>query len=369
MRSGPPIREQRELYEMTQGDSGELSTLSEDPECRETALPALDSWITPTERFYVRNHFSQMPDADASTWRLSVEGEVETPLDLGYEELSSLPARTVVATLECAGNSRSYLTPPAEGISFRHGAVGNAEWTGVPLRELLSRARPKPDTVEVLFKGADSGEEEEEGVKLEIDYARSLPLEKALDHDTLVAYQMNGETLQPVHGYPLRLIVPGWYGMASVKWLRRITVLATPYEGFFQSRRYVYIPNGEAQPNWQPVTSLQVKSLITRPRHGEVVRPGEFTVQGVAWSEGGGITRIELSTDGGRSWQEADLFGPQAAGAWRRWKSDWLATTPGHFILMCRAVDSRGNTQPASMPWNFRGYANNSIHSIAVEVP
>ena len=354
---------------MTQGDFGELSTLSEDPECRETALPALDSWITPTERFYVRNHFSKIPDADASTWRLRVEGEVEMPFDLGYEELSSLPATTVVATLECAGNSRSYLTPPAEGISFRHGAVGNAEWTGVPLRELLSRGGPKQGAVEVLFEGADSGEVEEGGVKLKIDYARSLPLEKALDHDTLVAYQMNGETLQPVHGYPLRLIVPGWYGMASVKWLRRVTVLATPYEGFFQSRRYVYIPNGEAQPNWQPVTSLQVKSLITQPRHGEVMRPGEFTVQGVAWSEGGEITRIELSADGGRSWQEADLFGPKAAGAWRRWKAEWHATTPGHFILMCRAVDSRGNTQPASMPWNFRGYANNSIHSIAVEVP
>jgi DMSO/TMAO reductase YedYZ molybdopterin-dependent catalytic subunit len=180
---------------------------------------------------------------------------------------------------------------------------------------------------------------------------------------------MNGETLQPVHGYPLRLIVPGWYDMASVKWLRRITVLASPFMGFFQSRRYVFIPNGEAQPNLERVASLKVKSLITRPRHGEVVRRGEFTVEGVAWSGGGEMTRLELSTDGGLNWNEADLFGPKAAGAWRRWKAEWHATTPGHFILMCRAVDSRGNTQPASMPWNFRGYANNSIHSIAVEVP
>jgi DMSO/TMAO reductase YedYZ molybdopterin-dependent catalytic subunit len=151
---------------VTLDDADALSTVSNDPAGSETVLPALDSWITPTERFYVRNHFSNVPDADASTWRLSVEGEVEKPLDLGYEELSSLPARTVVATLECAGNSRSYLTPPAEGISFRHGAVGNAEWTGVPLRELLTRAGPKQGTVEVLFEGADSGEEEEEGVKL-----------------------------------------------------------------------------------------------------------------------------------------------------------------------------------------------------------
>jgi DMSO/TMAO reductase YedYZ molybdopterin-dependent catalytic subunit len=337
--------------ESTHGDADTLSTLSEVPDARETALPALDSWITPTERFYARSHFSEIPDADASTWRLTVDGEVERSLDLSFDELASLPARSMVVTLECAGNSRSYLTPPAEGIGFRHGAVGTAEWTGVPLHELLSRAGPKQGAVEALFEGADSGEEEEEGVKLEIDYARSLPLGKALDPDTLVAYQMNGEPLQPVHGYPLRLIVPGWYGMASVKWLRRITVLASPYEGFFQSRRYVYIPNGEAQPTWEPVTSLKVKSLITRPRHGEVVRRGEFTVEGVAWSGG------------------AEIFGPQAAGAWRRWKSEWRPTTPGHFILMCRAVDSGGNTQPANMPWNFRGYANNSIHSIAVEVP
>jgi DMSO/TMAO reductase YedYZ molybdopterin-dependent catalytic subunit len=355
--------------ESTHGDIGDLSVVSEDPDCTETALPGLDSWITPTERFYVRSHFSKIPDLDASSWRLMVDGEVERSLDLSHQELTAFPARSVVATLECAGNSRSYVTPPAEGIRFRHGAVGNAEWTGVPLRELLSRAGPTQNTVEVLFEGADFGEEEEEGLGLELKYARSLPLEIAMAPDTLVAYQMNGEPLDPAHGYPLRLIVPGWYGMASVKWLHRVRLLARPFEGFFQRRRYVYIMDGESQSNWAPVNFLRVKSLITRPRHGEVVRQGEFTVHGVAWSGESEIARLELSINGGRSWQEADLFGPQAAGAWRRWKFQWNVTKAGHFILMPRATDSGGNTQPANVPWNFRGYANNSVHAIAVEVP
>jgi len=355
--------------EQAQIDTVDLSVVSEDPACSETALPALDSWITPTERFYIRSHFSEVPNVDVSSWSLKVDGEVERSLDLSFEDLKSLPARSAVVTLECAGNSRSYVTPPAEGLRFGHGAVGNAEWTGVPLHELLSRAGPKKGAVEALFEGTDAGEEEEEGLTLEIEYARSLPMAKAMSDDTLVAYLMNGEPLEPAHGYPVRLIVPGWYGMASVKWLRRVSLLPRPYQGFFQGRRYVNITDGESRSSWEPVKSVGVKSLITRPRHGEVVRQGEFTVHGVAWSGDGAIEGLELSTDGGRSWREAELFGPESAGAWRRWKFPWTPSTPGHFILMSRAVDSAGNTQPASIPWNFRGYANNSIHTIAVEVP
>lgn len=351
------------------GDTADLTTISEDPECRETTLASLDSWITPTERFYLRSHFSDVPNVDASTWRLSVDGEAEQPFELTYEELKSLPARSTVITLECAGNSRSYATPPAEGLRFLHGAVGTAEWTGVPLRDLLSRVRPAKSAVEVLFEGADTGEEEEEGDKLQLPYGRSLPLDQAMTDDILVAYLMNGEPLQQGHGHPARLIVPSWYGMASVKWLHRIRLLASPFEGFFQSRRYVFIMGGATRPSWEPVTTLQVKSLITRPVHGEIVRQGAYTVHGVAWSGISEISKLELSTDGGTSWQDAELFGTQAAGAWRRWRYQWNAASPGHFILMSRAVDAEGNTQPVSAPWNFRGYANNSIHTIAVEVP
>ena len=341
--------------------------VSEDPDAREALLPSLNSWTTPTERFYARSHFSDIPQADDS-WRLTVDGEVEHPLDLALSDLLSMPSRTLAATLECAGNSRLYLSPPAEGIGFLHGAVGNAEWTGVPLRDLLSRAAPKPGAVEALFEGADVGEEEEEGETLEVKFARSLPLEKAMHPDTLVAYRMNGEPLLPVHGSPLRLIVPGWYGMASVKWLRRISLLSEPFQGFFQGRRYVYITSGEAQERWEPVTTLKVKSLITRPRHGEVVRRGPYVVEGAAWSGDGPIARVQVSLDGGDDWRDAELFGPEAPGAWRRWRLRWDASTLGHFVLMSKATDSAGNVQPASVPWNFRGYANNAIHSIAVEV-
>lgn len=354
---------------MDRVDTDDLNVVSWDPPCSETVLSGLDSWITPIERFYVRSHFSAIPDIDVSSWRLKVEGEVDTSMELSYEDLRSLPTRSLIVTLECAGNSRSYLTPPAEGLRFGHGAVGNAEWTGVPLSELLLRAGPKKEVTEVLFEGADLGEEEEEGLTLQLGYARSLPIEQAMSEDTLVAYLMNGEPLEPSHGCPARLVVPGWYGMASVKWLHRVSLLSRPYQGFFQSRRYVNITDGESLPQWEPVTSVQVKSLITRPRHGEVVSQDQYTVHGVAWSGVGTIKRQELSTDGGRSWQEAELLEPESAYAWRRWKFQWTSLTPGHFILMARATDSTGNTQLATVPWNFRGYANNSIHTIAVEVP
>ena len=274
--------------------------------CIETSLPSLDTWITPVDRFYTRSHFSEVPDLDASGYHLKVEGAVSSPLSLSYDELRALPSKVVVATLECAGNSRSYVTPPAEGLSFRHGAVGNARWTGVPVSELLSADMLQGTATEVLFEGSDVGEEEEEGETLQVRYARSLPLEVAFHADTILAYEMNGEPLQPAHGYPVRLIVPGWYAMASVKWLTRIEVLEEPFEGFFQERRYVFINEGETErQSWAPVTALRVKSIISRPRHGEVVQPGLYTIRGNAWSGDREITGVEASTSGGRDWEEA----------------------------------------------------------------
>ena len=353
----------------SEAESSEVVAVSEDPFCTETPLPSLDTWITPTGRFYARVHFSELPDPDSSGWRLEIGGAVDSPRTMDYEELLALPSREVVATLECAGNSRSHLEPPAEGINFHDGAVGNARWKGVPVSDLLSGAGPRGAATEVLFEGADFGEEEEEGAPLQLGYARSLPLGKALDRDTVVAYEMNGEPLEPAHGYPLRLIVPGWYGMASVKWLRRIRLLEEPFRGFFQERRYIYINEGETEGlSWEPVTTLRVKSLITHPRHGEVVQPGPYTVRGMAWSGEGEVVKLEVSTDGGRSWQEARLVGPSAPMAWRQWEFPWNVSRLGHFILMARATDSAGRAQPASIRWNFRGYANNAIQAIAVEV-
>ena len=215
--------------------------VSADPLYKEAPLTTLDPWITPTERFYIRNHFSEIPSLNVSSWRLVVEGHVHHPLDLSLADILALPGKEMAATLECAGNSRSYVTPPAEGLAFRHGAVGTARWRGVPLFLLLNRAGLKETAREVVFTRADYGREEEHGIALDLDCRRSLPLDKTLDPDTLLAYEMNGEALTPAQGHPLRLVVPRWYGMASVKWMMHIEVQDRPFEGFFQKRRYVFI--------------------------------------------------------------------------------------------------------------------------------
>ena len=350
--------------------SQDLLVTSEAPLCFESALPALDEWITPVQTFYTRSHFSETPDLGPSSYRLSVEGAVEAPFSLGLDDLRARPVKEVVATLECAGNSRSYVTPSAEGIRFGHGAVGNARWSGISLRDILTPDMVVSGAKEVLFEGADVGEEEEEGETLEVRFGRSLPLETALHADTILAYEMNGVPLTPNHGYPVRLIVPGWYAMASVKWLTHITVLTEPFEGFFQRRRYIFINEGETgQQSPPPVTRLRVKSIINRPRHGEVVHSGVYTIQGKAWSGEGEIVAVEVSTNGGRDWLAAEPVGPSAHGAWRQWEFPWKVSGAGHHILMARATDSAGNTQPVGIDWNFRGYANNGIHTIAVEVP
>ena len=210
-----------------------LTTISEDPLVRESIVDSLDTHVTPTESFYVRNHFTVVPEIDPDKWRLKVEGLVNTSLELTFDELLGLPSVESVVTLECAGNSRSYLTPPAEGIAFAHGAVSTARWKGVPLAEVLKRSGVAKDAIEVVFHGADTGEEEEDGVvySTELPYQRSLPVDTAMRPEMLLAYEMNGEPLTPDHGFPLRLLVPRWYGMASVKWLTHIEVVDKPFRG------------------------------------------------------------------------------------------------------------------------------------------
>ena len=344
----------------------ELVPVCEEPLCSESPLSAYDSWITPSSLFYVRSHFS-VPTLDASTWSISVEGETESPLELSYKEITALPTRRVVATLECAGNSRTTITPPAEGIPFGQGAVSTAEWIGVSLADVLDRAGLKSTAKEVVLEGADYGQEEEDDVPLELAYARSLPLKKALDPDTVLAHQMNGEVLSPEHGWPLRAIVPGWYGMASVKWLTHIRVLDRSFDGFFQTHRYS-IGEGTDIATATPLTSLRVKSLIIRPTAGEMIPPGEYLIRGFAWSGVEDIVTVQVSTDWGKTWQEAALVDPHSRYAWRQWQLVWQAKTPGRTMIMARATDSQGNTQPLSPPWNYRGYGNNSSSPVPVTV-
>ena len=358
------------LHALTEAST--LLTVSEGPVVRESPITSYDSRITPTERFYVRNHFEKVPDLDSETWYLKVDGLVDRSLDLSFDRILALPSAESIITLECAGNSRSYLTPPAEGLSFKHGAVSTARWKGVTLALVLERAGVREGAKEVVFHGADTGEEEEDGAVFATDlpYCRSLPIDTAQGSDILLAYEMNGAPLTRDHGFPLRLIVPRWYGMASVKWLTRIQVVDKPFNGFFQKRRYVFIDEGpEDKPERRPVTTLQVKSIITTPRHGEVIRPGPFAIKGFAWSGEGDVTGVEVTTDGGQNWSETRLLGESTRNCWRRWEFDWTASGPGHFIFMARATDSAGNRQPKSIPWNFRGYANNAIHTLAVEIP
>ena len=344
-----------------------LVPVQEDPQASEAPLPALNSRTTPNEQFYVRNHFS-VPQIDLATWSLGVDGEVERPFSLSYAEMRAMPSSRLVATLECAGNSRTTIAPPIEGIPFGHGAVSTAEWEGVPLAAILERARIKNTAREVVLEGADFGEEEEEGLPVELSYARSLSVEKALDPSILLAYRMNGEDLPLAHGWPLRAIVPGWYGMASVKWLTHIRVLDHPFYGFFQSRRYINISVGTQPASGTPVTRMRVESVVVRPLVGEAISLGQYIIRGYAWSGQGEVANVGVSTDWGKTWNEAKLLDPLSSYAWTRWEFAWVVEKPGRTIVMARATDSQGNTQPLSPVWDYRGYGNNGSYGVPVEV-
>jgi len=315
------------------------------PENSETPLEGLRGWVTPTRLFFVRNHFP-VPDIDVASWRLPVEGRVRRPRSWTFDELTNLPERTVFATVECAGNGRSFLQQHVHGVQWGAGAVGHAEWTGVPLRLLLEESGVEPDALEVLCEGADRGSEADHPAMM--PFARSLPLDKALDPDTLLVSRMNGELLEPSHGYPLRLFVPGWYGVASVKWLRRIEVLERPFRGYFQSKKYTIqrrTPAGGLET--VVVGPMEVKAEVLRPRDGASVGVGTSRISGVAWAGEEAVATVEVSTDGGLTWDEATLRGPQAPYSWTLWEFLWEAAVPGAHVLLARAVSAGGRVQPA----------------------
>src|SRR5262245_45197104 len=323
------------------------------PENSETPLESIRGWVTPTRLFFVRNHFP-VPEIDVDRWRLSVEGGVARPRQWSFDELSGLPERTVFATVECAGNGRSFLSPHVHGVQWGAGAVGHAEWTGVPLRLLLEEAGVRPGAIEVLFEGTDCGTEADHPEVM--PFARSLPLDKALAADTLLVYRMNGEPLEPRHGFPLRLFVPGWYGVASVKWLRRIEVLDRPFHGYYQSKKYtVQRPGPDGTPRTVVVGPMEVKSEVLRPRPGAVLGVGPNRVSGAAWAGEEAVARVEVSTDGGKSWGDASLVGPQAQYSWTLWEYLWEAGEPGEHTLLARAVSAGGRGQAAEADPPGRG--------------
>jgi DMSO/TMAO reductase YedYZ molybdopterin-dependent catalytic subunit len=335
----------------------------------EMPFGSLDGFITPVDRFFVRSHFS-IPQIDVKTWRLRIEGEVETPLELTYAEVREMESRTIPVTMECAGNGRAFLTPLVSGTQWERGAVSNAEWTGVLLSEVLRRAGLTNSAREVIFEGADRGEiKEPPGPAGTIHYARSMPLQKA-NEDVLLACKMNGEELTPAHGAPLRVIVPGWYGMASVKWLTRIIVSAQPFHGYYQTIDYAYWGRGPSAPTLVPITEMQVKAQIARPGFADAVRAGETChVRGAAWTSGADIAKVEISTDGGETWHDTHLLGEPIRSAWRLWEYDWqVPAKPGKATLMARATDSEGRTQPTERDFDRRSYIVNHLLPIEVEV-
>ncbi|MFD9079258.1 sulfite oxidase [Streptomyces erythrochromogenes] len=333
-------------------------------------LEALRYDVTPPGLHYVLVHYD-IPAADADGWRLTVGGRVGTPLSLDLDALRALPAVTHRVTMECAGNGRALLSPRPVSQPWLVEAVGTADWTGVPLGLVLDRAGVRPDAVEAVFTGADHGVER--GV--EQDYRRSLPLPYAAADDSgvLIAYAMNGLPLPPQHGYPLRLVVPGWYGMAHVKWLREIALVDAPFTGFQQSVAYRFRwAADEPDDPGEAVTRIAPRALMAPPGFPDfmsrtrVARPGPVPLRGRAWSGHGAVARVEVSADDGLTWAGAELAAPDPhPWAWQAWSCLWTAV-PGRHTLTVRATDAGGRTQPLEQPWNRGGFGNNLVQRVPV---
>jgi DMSO/TMAO reductase YedYZ molybdopterin-dependent catalytic subunit len=331
----------------------------------ETSIPALlGGVVMPNAHFYVRNHF-QIPVLDPSTWRLQVDGLVERPMSLSLRDLGNMRSQTLAVTLECAGNGRSRFDPPIEGEKWNLGAVSTAEWTGVPLIEVLDRVGIKAGAREVMFRGADAGTVK--GQVGTIDYARSLKLDDARECEALLAYGMNGEPLPMQHGYPLRLIVPGWYGMASVKWLTEIDVIDRAFEGHFQVNAYFYEWKRDGEIVREPLSLQEVRSLITEPSGDKEIGRGELAVRGVAWSGAAPIARVDVSIGSG-PWQQAQLVGERKLHSWQWWELITRIDEPDTTVVRARATDLGGRTQPEAPEWNRLGYGNNAIQEVPVRI-
>jgi DMSO/TMAO reductase YedYZ molybdopterin-dependent catalytic subunit len=335
---------------------------------RNHALPleALRHELTPLGLHYLLIHFD-IPLVDVETWRLQVGGLVERPLTLSLAELQARPRRTLAVTLECAGNGRSLLSPRPLSQPWVQEAVGTADWTGTPLAPLLAEAGVAPNAAEVVFTGLDRGIQGD----VEHDYERSLPLQDALGEDVLLAWAVNGVPLPPQHGFPLRVVVPGWYGMTHVKWLRSITVVDEPFRGWQQEVAYRLRESEDEQGT--PVTRILPRSLLVPPgipdflTRRRFLDAGPCVLEGRAWSGWAPVERVEVSTDGGRSWADAEVGAAPSRFAWSGWRYDWDAG-PGEHELVCRATDASGRTQPLEPEWNFDGFCNNAVQRVRVVV-
>ena len=334
------------------------------PEDIEMPLDGFGMWLTPVERFFVRCH-TLIPMVNPQEWSLKLDGVVDHPVTLTMEDIKKFPRIRMAGVLECAGSGRHFYQPSVPGMQWTYGGVGNAIWGGVRLRDVLKKAGVKPSAQAVLFDGADVPL-----VKMP-DFQRTITASKALHPDTLLAYEMNGQPLTIEHGFPLRVIAPGWAGDSWVKWLQHIEVLDHEFDGFWMKtayRRPVHAvqPGGQVDPkDTVPVTHLNVTSVIASPAGW--TQPGNVHVQGVAWSNSSPVTGVSFSWDNGQNWRPAELTGPRTKYGWRIWRYSWKAS-PGEYSLIARATNAKGETQPLKQEWNPSGYLWNVAQPIQLVV-
>jgi DMSO/TMAO reductase YedYZ molybdopterin-dependent catalytic subunit len=337
------------------------------PEDLETPVRYFDSWITPIDAFFVRQHLPRPAPIDSAAYRLTVNGMVGKPLELTLADLRKLPQYTVPATIECTGNGRAFYTPKLPGIQWARGAIGNAEWRGPRVADVLKLAGASSSAAFIETDGADVG------LAATPDFVRSLPMSKALDPATILALSMNGQT-PDIHGFPVRLIVPGWDGTSSVKWVIRISATAQPSGGFFMNPGYRYPkfalpPGSPAKPaELEVIEGMPVKSCITAPEDQTKAALGALTIRGFAWAGEQAVERVEVSTDGGSRWRDAQLSTPKLPFAWRLWHIDWRPSDPAYYTIMSRATDTAGRVQPIVSPWNPSGYLWNAIDRVGITV-
>jgi DMSO/TMAO reductase YedYZ molybdopterin-dependent catalytic subunit len=323
------------------------------PKDYEMTLEGFRDWITPDAHFYVRCHH-YVPDVKLASWNLKIDGVVDQQVTLTLDDLKKLPRVTLVAVAECAGNGRSFYEPHLPGMQWKYGGVANGRWTGVRLRDVLKKAGLKDSAKEILFDGED------EPIGKMPKFQRTIPIAKATHPDTLLAYELNGAALPLDHGYPLRVIAPGWAADSWVKWVKHIEVLDHEFDGFWMKTAYrhptkTFAPGAAVPPEQMvPVTDLAVKSLIATPA-GNWVAPGRVIISGTAWSNGSPITTVDVSTDGGQNWHPAKLGRDQAKYAWRLWEYTWRPVE-GSYKILARAKDAAGNVQPMEQQWNPSGY-------------
>jgi sulfite oxidase len=344
-----------------------LMVRSANPEDFEMPLTGFGSWLTPAESFFVRTHIYK-PKVELAQWRLRVDGLVEHELTLDMAQIEKFPRVEQVAVLECAGNGRSFYEPGVTGMQWRYGAVGNARWTGVRLADVLHRAGVKSGASQVLFNGADVP------MGNVPDFVRSVPLEKALHPDTMLAFHMNGAPLGGSHGFPLRLVPPGWAGDSWVKWVTNISLIDKEYDGFFMKTAYrrpahTVAPGTAVDASAMvPVTAIKPKSVIASPLAGERLAVGPVTIRGAAWAGESPVARVDVSADSGRTWRPAKLGTERAPYGWRLWQANWTPPGEGSYILMAKTTDERGDTQPFLADWNPSGYLWNVVPAVRVDV-